>query len=133
MLLLSFLIILQSCYKRSASQKNQHIASHVAMIFCNHLAKLLQKIIASKSSATSPLFLGNLNFDKSVNLDSWLTLLSKWRLSKKRGLVADGCSIPRKPKIIVCRFSSVLFSRMPPWKKCTRDYQVKAFELPTPG
>jgi hypothetical protein len=30
-----------------ASQKNQHIASHVATIFCNHLAKLLQKMIAT--------------------------------------------------------------------------------------
>jgi len=49
-------------------------------------------------SATSPLFLDNLHFGqiaKSVNLDWWLTLLEicpKWRLSKKRGLVADGCS-----------------------------------------
>ena len=47
-------------------------------------------------SATSPLFFDNLHFehfDKSVHLDSLLTFLSKcskWRLSKKRGLVADG-------------------------------------------
>jgi len=47
-------------------------------------------------SATSPLFFDNLHFehfDKSVNHESRLTLLSKcskWRLSKNRGLVADG-------------------------------------------
>jgi hypothetical protein len=51
-----------------------------------------------QSSATSPLFFDNLHFehfDNSVNLDSWLTLLSKcskWRLSKNRGLVADDWS-----------------------------------------
>ena len=45
-----------------------------------------------------PLFFDNLHFehfDKNFNLDSWLELLSKWskwRLSKKRGLVAEGCS-----------------------------------------
>jgi hypothetical protein len=50
---------------------------------------------SDQTSATSPLFFDNLHlehFDKSVNLDSWMTLLSKcskWRLSKKRGLVAD--------------------------------------------
>ncbi len=33
-----------------AFQKNQHFASHVATIFCNHLAKLLQKIIASQKT-----------------------------------------------------------------------------------
>jgi len=53
-------------------------------------------------SATSPLFFDNLphwgeNFDKHFNVDLWLTLLSKFspqwgRLSKKRGLVADGCT-----------------------------------------
>jgi hypothetical protein len=31
-----------------ASQKTQHIASHVATIFCTHLAKLLPKIVASQ-------------------------------------------------------------------------------------
>jgi hypothetical protein len=47
-------------------------------------------------SATSPLFFDNLHFehfDKSVNHESRLTLLSKcskWRLSKNRGIVADG-------------------------------------------
>jgi len=47
-------------------------------------------------SATSPLFFDNLHFehfDKSVNHKSTLKYLSKcskWRLSKKRGLVADG-------------------------------------------
>ena len=35
-----------------ASQENQHIASH-ATIFCNHLAKLLQKIVASQKPNTS--------------------------------------------------------------------------------
>jgi len=50
----------------------------------------------SQPSATSPLFFDNLHFehfDKSVNHESRLTLLSKcskWRLSKNRGLVADG-------------------------------------------
>ncbi len=52
-LLLSFVIILQSCYKKSSMPENQHIASHVATIFCNHLAKLLQKIIASLKTNTS--------------------------------------------------------------------------------
>ena len=48
-----------------------------------------------QSSATSPLFLDNLHFerfDKYFNRELWLTILSKcskWRLSKKRGLVAD--------------------------------------------
>ena len=44
------LIILQSCYKDHSIQENQHIASHA--IFCNHLAKLLQKIIASQTTPT---------------------------------------------------------------------------------
>jgi len=50
-------------------------------------------------SATSPQFLDNLHlehFDKSVNHESRLTLLSKcskWRLSKNWGLVADGCNM----------------------------------------
>ena len=39
------------------SQKNQHIASHIATIFCNHLAKLLQKIITSQKTNTSELLL----------------------------------------------------------------------------
>jgi hypothetical protein len=57
--------------------------------FYYHLGSLDQP------SATSPLFFDNLHFehfDKSVNLDSWLTFLSKcskWGLSEKRGLVAD--------------------------------------------
>ncbi len=74
-------------------------------------------------SATSPLFFDNLHFehfDKSVHLDSWLTFLSKcskWRLSKKRGLVAYDCAIrifrftfnglwPKSstPDCIVCQF-----------------------------
>ncbi len=58
----------------------------------------LLKTRSDQPSATSPPFLDNLHFehfDKSVNLVSWLTLLSecsKWRLSKKGGLVADGWS-----------------------------------------
>ena len=50
-----------------------------------------------QSSETSPLFFDNLpfeHFDNSVNHESRLTLwskCSKWRLSKNRGLVADGC------------------------------------------
>ena len=62
-------------------------------------------------SATSPLFFDNLNFehfDKSVNHESRLTLLSKcstWRLSKNRWLVADCWPIHarlfvRSPKIL---------------------------------
>ncbi len=35
--------------KIEASQKNLHIASH-ATIFCNHLAKLLQKVIANEAT-----------------------------------------------------------------------------------
>jgi hypothetical protein len=64
-----------------------------------------------QSSATSPLFFDNLphwgeHFDKHFKVDLWLTLLSKcskWRLSKKRGLVADGwsnwpdCGVLRMP------------------------------------
>ncbi len=51
----------------------------------------------NQPSATSPRFFDNLHFehfDKNVNHESRLTLLSKcskWRLSKNRGLVADGC------------------------------------------
>ncbi len=48
MLLLSFVIILQSCYKRSEHPRKP--THHVATIFCNHLAKLLQKIIASQKN-----------------------------------------------------------------------------------
>jgi hypothetical protein len=46
-----------------------------------------------------PFFFDNLHFehfDKRVNHESRLTLLSKsskWRLSKKRGLAADGCNV----------------------------------------
>jgi hypothetical protein len=46
--MLSFVIILQSCYKNHSIPETQHIASHA--IFCNHLAKLLQKIIASQKN-----------------------------------------------------------------------------------
>jgi hypothetical protein len=55
----------------------------------------LTKTDDGQPSATSPPFFDDLHFehfDKSANLDSWLTLLSKcskWRLSKNRGLVAD--------------------------------------------
>jgi hypothetical protein len=44
--------------KTIASEKNQHITSHVATIFCNHLATLLQKIVASQKTNTShaPIF-----------------------------------------------------------------------------
>ena len=54
----------------------------------------------NQPSATSPLFFDNLHFehfDKNVNHESRLNVnhesrltCSKWRLSKKRGLVADG-------------------------------------------
>jgi len=52
-----------------------------------------------QSSATSPLFSDNLHFehfDQNVNHESRLTFwskCSKWRLSEKRGLVADGCFV----------------------------------------
>ncbi len=49
MLLLIFVIILQSCYKRSQHPRKTS-TSHVATIFCNHLAKLLQKIIAPQKN-----------------------------------------------------------------------------------
>jgi len=60
-------------------------------------------------SATSPLFVDNLHFehfDNHFKVDLRLTLLSKcskWRLSTKRGLVADGCinehSLMRVPSL----------------------------------
>ena len=63
-----------------------------------HIAhRLANRIGRCQPSATSPLFFDNLHFehfDKSVNHKSTLKCLSKcskWRLSKKRGLVADGC------------------------------------------
>ncbi len=51
------------------------------------------------------------HFDKSVNLVSWLTLLSKcskWWLSKKGGLVAEGCLLINRV-VISTETSSVLF------------------------
>ncbi len=48
-----------------ASQKNptyRITCCYSATIFCNHLAKLLQKIIASRPSATHPIFGTNLHF-----------------------------------------------------------------------
>ena len=50
-MLLSFVVILQSCHKRSSHPRKTN-TSHVA-IFCSHLAKLLQKIIASHKSNPS--------------------------------------------------------------------------------
>jgi hypothetical protein len=60
-----------------ASQKTQHMGSHVATIFCNHLAKLLQKIITSQPSATHPNFGPNLpfhEFPKHFNHNSWFQI-----------------------------------------------------------
>jgi len=57
----------------------------------------------NQPSATSPPFFDNLHFehfDKHFKVDLWLTLLSKcskWRLSKKGGLVADGWNKPIQP------------------------------------
>jgi hypothetical protein len=57
--------------KNMAFQKNQHIASHVAIIFCNHLANLLQKIVASQKNqhivhaGTKPRFLTKNGHQKS--------------------------------------------------------------------
>ena len=50
-LLLSFVHLAKLLQKIIASQKNQHI--RIDTIFCNHLAKLLQKIIASQKTNTS--------------------------------------------------------------------------------
>ena len=67
----------------SLAKKSQHASSHIDRF--------------DQPSATSPLFFDNLHFGqiaKSVNLDWWLTfwaICPKWRLSKLRGLVADGC------------------------------------------
>ncbi len=47
MLLLSFVIILQSCYKDHRKPNT----SYVATIFCNHLCKVVTKIIAPKNPA----------------------------------------------------------------------------------
>jgi hypothetical protein len=51
MLLLSFVSskihLAKLLQKIVASQKNHRITSHVATLFCNHLVKLLQKIVAS--------------------------------------------------------------------------------------
>ncbi len=66
--------------------------------------------IILQPSATSPLFFDNLHFehfDKSVNHEFRLTLLSKCskrRLSKNRWLVADGCniSILKDENVIAC-------------------------------
>jgi hypothetical protein len=62
----------------------------------NSQADNMMTPLSLQPSATSPLFFDNLHFehfDKSVNHKSTLKCLSKcskWRLSKKRGLVADG-------------------------------------------
>ncbi len=48
-LLPSFVIILQSCYKRWQHTRKTN-TSHRATIFCNHLAKLLQKMVASQKN-----------------------------------------------------------------------------------
>ena len=50
MLLRSFVIILQSCYNDHSIPEKP---THVATIFCNHLVKLLQKIIVSRKTNTS--------------------------------------------------------------------------------
>ncbi len=55
-MLLSFVIILQSCYKRSQRIQKTNTSQH-ATIFCNHLAKLLQKIIASRKPTHHSLLL----------------------------------------------------------------------------
>ena len=63
--------------------------------FSNHCSRV-RVLDLVQPSATSPLFFDNLHFehfDKSVNHEYRLALLtkcSKWRLSKNRGLVADG-------------------------------------------
>ncbi len=68
-------------------------------------------------SATSPLFFDNLHFehfDKSVNHKFTLKCLSKcskWRLSKKRGLVADGWSGSDAVGLRATRVNGVCVSR----------------------
>jgi hypothetical protein len=52
----SYYLLKSSCKvvtKDHSIPETQHIASHGDTIFCNHLAKLLQKIIASQKTNTS--------------------------------------------------------------------------------
>jgi hypothetical protein len=107
-LALTYTTIFLKSWVRNRAIFARHTGS---LIYCQELKQIRISHIESSTdsnsvcviqpSATSPLFFDNLHFehfDKSVNLDSWLTLLSKcskWRLSKKRGLVADGwCDTP---------------------------------------
>jgi hypothetical protein len=72
---------------------------HIGMLSssCDSSERDRHIIMLSQPSATSPLSFDNLHFehfDKRVIHESRLTRLSKcskWRLSKDRGLVADGC------------------------------------------
>ncbi len=82
-----------SVHDSTLSRQTSHRLRTFHCIFCSSF----QNLRLGQPSATSPLFFDNLHFehfDKSVNHESRLTPLSKcskWRLSKKRGLVADGC------------------------------------------
>ncbi len=46
-----------SCRRLHSIPENQHITSHVTTIFCNHLAKLLRKIVASQKPTCHMLLL----------------------------------------------------------------------------
>jgi len=81
-------------YKTDIAHRPNRFVSRCAMM---HLVIFWPRDTKNQPSATSPLFFDNLHlgkFARSVNHQSRLTLLAnfpKWRLSKKRGLVADGC------------------------------------------
>jgi len=88
--------------KHFSTIRSPKSSTHALEKVLRNLRLILSSFVTSlcspnQPSATSPLFFDNLHFehfDKSVNHESRLTLLSKcskWRLSKNRGLVADGC------------------------------------------
>ena len=83
---------------RSFEKCFENTFPNVCSVFHNLRLGTMNFIAPKQPSATSPRFFDNLHFehfDKSFHHESRLTLLSKcskWRLSKNRGLVADGCS-----------------------------------------
>jgi len=105
------------------------------MLSSHHLVTLTYKPITdhtarthaplTQPSATSPPFFDNLHFehfDKSVNHKSTLKCLSKcskWRLSKKGGLVADGC-FNTVSGLRACSLDATLCS---PKRRCWKDEQ----------
>ena len=69
-----------------ASQKNQHIASHVATIFCNHLAKLLQKIVASQKTNTIQPSATRPHFGQTCLFTNFPNILTTIRGSEFKGI-----------------------------------------------